>query len=173
MLEIVSICLTGASMITGIVGTAIPYWVHGKIQSIPFHSGLWKTCATALGQTQCVSFPFVPDVLKETRGLVIVGLILVAAAAVLGLFKMITKKDSYTLLRVAGACAILAGALIIIGSVIYAVRIFDSEIYTEVNMSLYAGFGLAIVAGVLAKVGGWMFFIAARMQPLQQNFNKF
>ena len=58
MLEIVSICLTGASMITGIVGTAIPYWVHGKIQSIPFHSGLWKTCATALGQTQCVSFPY-------------------------------------------------------------------------------------------------------------------
>ena len=60
----------------------------------------------------------------------------------------------------------ISGAFILLGAIVWAIKWEDATLQTSA-LNLYVGFGLAIAAGIGAKVAGWCFVIGVRQQIIQ------
>ncbi|XP_045208523.1 uncharacterized protein LOC123560394 [Mercenaria mercenaria] len=153
MLGIIAIILSALSAILDIAGLAVPYWYSGTVLSLKAHFGLWKSCASSI----CASIPDAPGALNGTRACEILGMLLLFAALAAAVLKQFVMKDKPILTKLGGGCAIFGGVLMIIGTIIFAT---DSSLkLLGTGMHLHAGFGLCIVAGILALPAGIVMFL--------------
>ncbi|XP_045207417.2 uncharacterized protein LOC123559557 [Mercenaria mercenaria] len=157
MLAFVGIGLCAASLLLNIVGLAIPYWVYSSAGEIKSYSGLWSLCLSALGQTECAKIPDIAlnDAYKATRAMEILGMLLILVALVVVLLKQFVMKDKALLPKLGAGCAIFAGILMIIGTIIFA-TMDGIE-----SSNLHAGFALCIIAGVIGIAAGVVMFLAS------------
>lgn len=167
MYGIIATVLSGLSVVLDIVGLAIPYWLYGidDDDGSIFYVGLWESCGRGADIPEiCMSFPGdVPGAIVATRALELSGMSLLVLALAVTLLKQFVFKDKIILAKVGSVWAVVAGLLMIIGTIVFAT---DSTIRTAGHMSaslglklnLHAGFGLCIVAGVLALLSGIFMF---------------
>ncbi|XP_053408555.1 uncharacterized protein LOC128559847 [Mercenaria mercenaria] len=159
MLSFVGIGLSAASLLFNIIGLAIPYWNYKSIGEFKSYIGLWSTCSPQLGgETVCkkIQDEGLDDAFKATRAMEILGMLLILAALVIVLLKQFVMKDKALLPKIAAGCAVFAGILMIIGTIIYATR--DG---TD-SSTLHAGFALCIIAGVIGIVAGVVIFLGSK-----------
>lgn len=159
MLPFVAIGVCGASLLFNIVGLAIPYWTYVSVGDVAAYSGLWTVCApVAADETVCTSFPSegLDGAFKAVRAMEILGMLLILAALVCAVLKQFVMKDKVLLPKIGSGCAIAAGILMIIGTIIYATR--DGV----ESSNLHAGFALCIIAGIAGIVGGVVMFLGSK-----------
>lgn len=162
-LGLVGVVLSGLAFVLGIVGMAIPYWIYasanGKFQS----EGLWQLCgSTSSGGSVCISFPVVPSWVAAVRAMSILGFLFIGGAGCCAFLKLFVMKNQASFAKLAGICALASGVFFLIGAIVYGVKIND----TVGPNNLFAGFGLVIVAGIIALVSGVVYFIADQRKEL-------
>jgi len=162
MLGFIAIGIGGVSLLLNIVGLAIPNWLYKSVGDNTIKLGLWRGCfPTGLG-TVCDSYTTdaISDSLKGVRALELLGMLLLIAALVCAALKLFVLKTQAMLPKVAGACAVVAGAFMIIGCVVYAVKTKDELTKgLPFSLDLHAGFALCIVAGIGSIVAAVLFFM--------------
>lgn len=158
MLPFVAIGVCGASLLINIVGLAIPYWTYISAAGGKQNFGLWSYCVSQAGNSDCASLPDVAidGALQAVRAMEILGMLLILAALVCAVLKQFVMKDKVLLPKIGSGCAIAAGILMIIGTIIYATR--DGV----ESSNLHAGFALCIIAGIAGIVGGVVMFLGSK-----------
>ncbi|XP_033751725.1 uncharacterized protein LOC117335677 [Pecten maximus] len=157
----IALVILPLALILHIVGLATPSWSAISVSvagvSASQSIGLWSTCGTTAGNTECVSFDDVPnlevsDWLKACRAFGIIGVLAVAAAAILAVLCTVAlSKDSHKIAYIlATVIAFVGAAACILSCIIWAGKVDD----LIAGLDLSYSFALSIVAGVLAGIGG-------------------
>ncbi|XP_053391518.1 uncharacterized protein LOC128554286 isoform X1 [Mercenaria mercenaria] len=169
MLPLIGLGLAAASLLINIIGLAIPYWLYnsgtskifGRKVTAKAYQGLWSRCVSVSGGGQssssCTSLSneYLDDAYKATRAMEILGMLLILVALVVVLLKQFVMKDKAFLPKIGAGCAIFAGILMIIGTIIFA-TMDGIE-----SSNLHAGFALCIIAGVKGIAAGVVMFLAS------------
>lgn len=148
------------ALILQIVGLATPHWssisVTANGQTVSQSLGLWATCATVNGDTKCDSYPNVEDWVKACRGFAIIGMLAVAAAAILDVLCTVAlSKTSHKIAYIlAMIIAFLGAGAVILACIIWASKVSDFTALTGVGLDYSYSFGLSIAAGLLSGIGG-------------------
>ncbi|XP_060066766.1 uncharacterized protein LOC132547035 [Ylistrum balloti] len=144
------------ALILHIAGLATPNWSSASAsangQSVSSTAGLWKACLEGGGEKLCESYETVLDWIKACQAFGIIGVLAVAAAAILEvLCTVVFSKDTHKVAYILAAMTAFSGAgCIIVTAIIWAAK--ASEISSLLDLSW--SFGLSIAGGVLAGIGG-------------------
>ncbi|XP_060066731.1 uncharacterized protein LOC132547015 [Ylistrum balloti] len=144
------------ALILHIVGLATPHWSSHSVteQGITIGAvvGLWKGCLSENGASQCTSYDDVPGWLNGCRAFGIIGVLAVAAAAILeALCTIALSKDTHKIAFILSTITAFVGAgSIILCAIIWAAKASDLSSTGDLAWS----FGLSIAGGVLAGLGG-------------------
>ncbi|KAK3608914.1 hypothetical protein CHS0354_021846 [Potamilus streckersoni] len=165
----VALGCTGASMVICLNAIALPYWFYAKKSSqegmsIIYH-GLWTTCHEfeARDQAKYLNCNTIArnrgsSYIATTRRLELTGLILVSIAAITGSYGLVAFTRNTAVQFIAGGVAVTAGNFMFVGAIIFAEKTKGLE---AKGATLHVGFVFAILAGVLAVIGGSL-FVAGR-----------
>ncbi|XP_033751726.1 claudin-18-like [Pecten maximus] len=144
------------ALVLQIAGLATPSWssITASIKGVSASQsiGLWATCATEAGKSQCVSYTDVEDWLKVCRAFAIIGMLAVAAAAILEVLCTVAlSKDSHKIAYILATIIAFVGAgACILACIIWAAKVGD----VLSGLDLSYSFALSIVAGGLSGIGG-------------------
>lgn len=163
---IASLAVNSLSLLFNIIALAISTWISVSYEAGSYSSstsmGLWKYCTeTKNYRSQCVSLISVEGYLAATRAMMILGMLLILAAAVCAVMKLFVKKEQERLPKLAGATAIVSGIFMLIGAIVFA-----AESSGGATGNLGAGFGLAIVSALLAILAGVGYLVAEKQKQI-------
>ncbi|XP_069134021.1 uncharacterized protein [Argopecten irradians] len=158
----VALFILPLALILQIVGLATPNWssVSGSRSGITVTAnvGLWKACSSISNTgSECVTYPDVLDWMKSSRAFAIIGMLGVAAAAILeALCTIVLNKASHKMAYIlATVTAFIGAAAIILSVIIWGVN--NDELGTTADGSPYDlswSLFISIVGGVLSGIGG-------------------
>ncbi|XP_063408335.1 uncharacterized protein LOC134691705 [Mytilus trossulus] len=150
------------SLILHIVGFATTYWYwHNYNGSIIYHFGLWKSCQQ-LGEIQLCNYITDQHNNYLTAAEVIESLALGAflAAQISALLKVFVLKKQRILFIVTGLLNFVAGALTLVGVIVFATMRLAGQIQLDGHFNF--SFGLCIVGGIGGVCSGVVFILAWR-----------
>ncbi|OWF56759.1 uncharacterized protein LOC110459122 [Mizuhopecten yessoensis] len=152
----IALVILGLASILQIVGLATPNWSSALTPagdaSISSSFGLWKFCFSALGKSDCDSYPDAEDWLKICRAFAVIGVLAVIGATVLEvLCTLALSKATHKIVFILATLAAFVGAAsIILAAIIWGAK--TSDLGTGITLDW--SFALSILAGVLAGIGG-------------------
>ncbi|XP_045209930.2 uncharacterized protein LOC123561539 [Mercenaria mercenaria] len=159
--------LTFIAFLIGVVGLIIPLWFTTEISEgttvvhvkKKIYTGLWHTCSkTEYSVSDDYECDVIIDTNLDTHGLkavqatTIIGLGVLFILLVILVVDLLCLDHKKWLAKVAGVIAISAGGLLLIGPIVYATDVRND--YNFDVLELNAGFGLTIVAAILALMCG-------------------
>lgn len=151
----IGIGLGGFALLLNIVGVAIPYWwVIGST-----NNGLFRSCVDLGGTTVCAETLLDDffDWWKATQAMMILSILAMGAGMVLALLFASLLKEKQ-IVALGAAFMMFAGTgLGLIGIIIFGAKTLELYDTTE---PLHAGFGLCIVAAILALPAAIAVFVA-------------
>ncbi|KAK3608915.1 hypothetical protein CHS0354_021847 [Potamilus streckersoni] len=155
------------SLILIVIAIAIPYWERTVTeQDGNMYVGLWMNCTRhGGGEAICGQLNTVQEYVLVARAFIILGLFLVAGAAVLGFIRIFVMKENQTVSHAAAAVSIGAGMFMLIGAIVYSGR--RSGLSPGEMVNYHAGFGFAILAGGIALFAG-ILYIAGRSNQINK-----
>ncbi|KAK7091151.1 hypothetical protein V1264_008877 [Littorina saxatilis] len=146
---IVAIGCAGLGLLLQIVGVATDEWSLIDAIFVTVKIGLWTWCSDA-----GVTCGDTPHYLLACRAFGIIGVLLLAGCALLGVLMCFRDHAQTKFSLVAGVCGFAAGLSICVEFAVYA----DQSPWTTYGNSFY----LTIVACVLAVVAGVCYILSTR-----------
>lgn len=151
---LIGIGLGGLAVLLDIIGTAIPnWWVIAGVQY-----GLFRTCVELLGSTTCVVLDSstLNDWWRATQAMVIMSILAMCAGVGFAILFGFLMKDKQILALGAAFMTFAGAGLAIIGVIIFGSKSKDAGL----DVYLHAGFGLVIVAAILAVPAAVMMLLS-------------
>lgn len=167
----VLIVMVVVALLFGLIALGIPYWYKsdvtystgaagGSVESIT-REGLWKTCTdleyTSDSSSYCVDNEATTAITGLRWTLLVSSGILGIACLAAGAAHMEQNRTAFV---VTAVHAIIAGICKLAVAAIYATVVKDDLGFKTSN--LYAGWGLAVLAGLLSLLAAILSFILAR-----------
>ncbi|XP_060566683.1 uncharacterized protein LOC132725561 [Ruditapes philippinarum] len=138
---------------------AIPFWLTTEItvDNVPVYSyaGLWKDCAEALGDTECILFTDVKDFVNATRGLLIVGTVMVGLSLLL-VVKYAANRSTESLANMRIITLLLGVILVITAMIVFASNTTDS------GLTYGSAFYLTLPSSVSSIIAAYVVFRAKK-----------
>lgn len=162
---VIGICFGVIATLLDIIGTAIPYWVvaSGEVSgvSVKSNTGLFSGCVEIDGETEkCISVDpaLLPSWYKATQAMMLLSIFAIGAGTGLAILYGFVMKEN-KVLTLGAAIMTAAGAVCaVIGVIVFGAK--TTEYLYSIPVNFHAGFGLAVVAAILAIPASVMFFIS-------------